>query len=203
MRLWIAAGSALLAALLSQGAQATGAETCAAIPAATDRLACYDALFQVTADADPARTGKWTLRTGVSPMTDQPTVFLSLDSENAIPAPEGRFGPGVLRLRCQENTTAAFMTFNDHLMADAEGHGRVEYRIDDRPMNRVEMDANANALSLGLWNGRRSIPWITSLLGHDRLVVRATPPGESALTLTFDIGGLDAAIVDLRDTCGW
>ncbi|TNC63538.1 type VI secretion system-associated protein TagO [Rubellimicrobium roseum] len=203
-------GPAVLAALLATTpvAGATETEGCAAIAADAERLACFDAQFGERVHADegaalPADTGRWTIRTGVSPMTDETSVFLGLDSQNPIPSPFGGIAPGVLMLRCQENTTAAFVSFNDNVMADLQGQGRVEYRIDDQPMARLGMSASPNGLALGLWTGGRSIPWITSLIGHERLALRATPLRASPLTLTFDLSGLEAAIVGLRETCGW
>jgi type VI secretion system protein VasI len=56
--------------------------------------------------------------------------------------------------------------------------------------------------SLGLWNEAASIPLIKSLFGAERLLVRARPYSEDAVTAEFAIGGLEDAAKPLREACG-
>ncbi|MFC2970160.1 type VI secretion system-associated protein TagO [Acidimangrovimonas pyrenivorans] len=211
----------LVACILAAAPGHADPRDCAKIANDTVRLACYDAIFgkpkdgtedksvsAPSSDTDPAAdagdTGKWQMRTDTSKMTDQKSVFLSLESENDVP---GRFGggggPATLVLRCMENTTALLFSMNNQFMADIQGYGRVEYRIDDQKMGRVNMNESTDNSMLGLWSGGRSIPFIKKLMGHDRLVLRATPYNENTYTVSFDIKGLDNAIGELRQTCHW
>lgn len=177
-------------------------------PAITDdalRLACFDEAF-TKAETPPAKAddiGKWYKTVDKSELTDETTVSLMLISDDTI---KGRFkeaGPANLFIRCKENTTAAFFVFNDLFMSDIQGRGKVEYRIGSQPMASVSTDVSTDNTALGLWSGGRSIPFVKKLIGHEKLIIRATPHSESPVTATFDIRGIDNAIAQLRETCGW
>jgi type VI secretion system protein VasI len=185
-------------------------DRCGALSNETARLACYDQLFaQVSSEADlsldpieQTNTGSWDVEVNASVMTDDRNIFAWLSSSNTLPARFGGRGPARMLVRCRENTTALMLMFNDHHMADLQSYGRVEYRIDDRAMQRVNMTESTDNKALGLWQGNRSIPFIKAMLGHDQLIVRATPFSGSPLTATFPIEGIDNALIEVRETCG-
>lgn len=147
--------------------------------------------------------GKWIVKTDVSSLTDDKNIFLSLLSENEVPGPYGGRGNGVIWIRCMENTKAVLIAFNDHFMSDNAGGGRVEYRLDDALATHSNFRESNDNKALGLWNGGSSIPFIKKMLGKKQLIVRATPFSDSAVTLTFDIAGIDNAIGSVRETCDW
>lgn len=180
-------------------------EECVSIKDDSQRLACYDtANGNLVQEIQSAAFGKWSKSTDVSPMTDEKTVFLVLESDDFIPDRFGRgAGPVTMYLRCKENTTSAFFVFNGNFMSDVQGYGRIEYRLDEQSMTSVNTDASTSNEVLGLWSGRRSIPFIKRMIGSERMVLRATPFNESAITVTFDTRGLQDALVELRDTCNW
>ena len=216
--------SGILWVFFTTAAQA-GPDACLQFSDDAIRLACYDVAMGYKADglgdgpASPATpttngdeppaptkapdTGKWQMRRDISQLTDEKYVFVTTKSNETIPGRFGSAGNARLSLRCMENTTAVILTMNDHFMADIQGYGRVEYRLDDRAMQRVSMTESTDNSALGLWRGGSAIPFIKSLFGHQRLVVRATPFNESALTVTFDISGVEAATAELRETCHW
>lgn len=190
--------SAEAAAADAEAAAATAlAEAAAAEAAALEEAPTAESVEPVV------DTGNWGISVDQSPLTDDKTVILRVTSENTIRGRYGSSGRGFLLIRCMENTTSAYIGFNDQFMSDIQGYGRVEYRIDDDTMRRINMSASTDNMVLGLWNGGRSIPWVKQLIGHDQLIVRATPFNESASTMTFDISGLDQAITELRQTCSW
>ncbi len=180
-------------------------EECKTITDDSARLSCYDVAFGAleTDTVAVEDNGKWIVRTDVSPLTDDKNVFLSLQSENEVPGKYGGRGKGVIWLRCMENTTAVLINFNNHFMSDHAGGGTVEFRRDDSPLYKSRMNESNDNSSLGLWNGGNAIPFIKGLLGTNQLIVRATPFSESAITLTFDVTGVDNAITELRETCSW
>ena len=191
--------------------------SCAKLTTDATRLACYDALFgkpDTSASTSAAaandlpqptttKPDNWMVATDKSKMTDQKNVYLAVNSDNAIPGTYGGSGPAQLTLRCQENTTSAILSVNDHFLSDIQGYGDVEYRIDKEKMHTAYMGASTDNTALGLWNGGSAIPFIRQLMGHHRLVVRVTPYNESPVEATFDISGLDAVLPDLRRTCHW
>ena len=178
-------------------------EDCARIAENNARLACYDNLFGVTASRPAPTQSKWRKDIRENKMTDTRDVFLTLESDDTIPGRFSGAAHGRLYLRCMENTTAAQFSVGDHFLADIQGYGRVEYRIDDAPMRKRNFSESTDNSTLGLWSGSRAIPFIKELLGHDHMIVRITPFNESPKTMTFTISGLDADIAELRSTCGW
>lgn len=212
-------------AFLPGTAGALGASDCAALTDFNARMACVrevGAAISETRDSraaardqrleDRAATAQewqahphplWRTSMSRSPLDDSPTVVLSRPSRNVISNSYGQAGPGMLVIRCRENTTSAYLTFNGHFMADIQGRGRVDYRVDQRPAGHRRMTVSTDNESLGAWSGNQSIPWIREMLDADQLYIRATPFNESPVSLTFDIRGLDEAIAPLRDACNW
>jgi type VI secretion system protein VasI len=58
-------------------------------------------------------------------------------------------------------------------------------------------------MALGLWNGNAAIPFIKKMMEHEKMVIRATPFSDSAVTAEYRISGLEEAIKPLRDACKW
>ena len=187
------------------GAPAFTQEKCRSISDDAARLACYDLENEASKPTiDTGNSlGKWQKHSDTSQLTDDKNVFLQLESDDPV---AGRFGgaePATLIIRCRENTTSAFFVFNDLFMADIQGYGTIDYRLDDAPMKKLRANASTDNSALGLWSGGSAIPFIKSMLGKNRLVVRATPFNESAITVSFSISGLDEAVKELRETCHW
>ncbi|MCV2881658.1 type VI secretion protein [Actibacterium sp. XHP0104] len=207
-----------LACILAAPAMADTPETCAAITANADRLACFDALFpaveatpntpvdapntpQATPPA-PAVNPRWVTSIKTSPLDDSTNVILL---NEALETNRGRFGRDTrfsLLIACRENTTSIWFHFGGHFMSDYQ-HGTVTYRLDKDPVQSKRLTESNNNEALGLWSGGSAIPFIKTLLGHDRLYLRATPHSESAMDAEFDISGLETAITPLREACNW
>ncbi len=149
-------------------------------------------------------TGDWELDVSTSSFDDSQTVVLALSSEDSVPA---RFGSSMvtprLILRCLENTTSMYFVIRGTFLADIQGYGQIDYRIDERPASQWSMQASTDNEALGLWRGSRAIPQIRSMFGGQHLTIRLTPFNESPLELNFSIAGLEAAITPLRESCSW
>jgi type VI secretion system protein VasI len=198
-------------------AMAEVGESCVGIEDAAVRLECFDEAYAgsglvadptVSTEAedepqDERDTGKWEIEFQVSQLDDSQGVFLWLESEQDVSGPYSQPGPLFLHLRCFENTTSAVFYFNDHFMSSIQGYGRIQYRIDDRDSSTIDTEESTNNMALGLWQGRRAIPWIKEILDGEQLIVRATPFNGSMIEATFDIRGTAAAVDELRSTCGW
>lgn len=182
-------------------------ESCAAIDDGGERLVCYDSIFRTKTTVDTPPTGtptKWQVTTAQSKIDDSKGVFLYIESDDDIP---GKYGgqraKASMVIRCMEGTTAMTLQFADHFMADNNGYGDVTFRVDDKKAITKGLDESTDNSALGLFNGGSSIPFIRSLFGANRLIVRATPFNESALTVTYSIAGLEETIKPLRETCKW
>ena len=88
-------------------------------------------------------------------------------------------------------------------MADIQGKGRITYRLDSEDAARHTFRESNDNQALGLWSGGQAIPFIKGMLGHDRMLIRATPFSDSTVTGEFNIAGLDEAIKPLREACNW
>lgn len=153
--------------------------------------------------ASPRDTGRWQVKEDVSAFDDSKSVFMSVNSTTMITGQFGPSGPATLQVRCMENSTSVFIWMNDNFLADIQGYGRVEFRIDDRSADAVSMEVSTDNKALGLWSGGRAIPFIQSLFGGETIVFRVTPFNESPIEFSVPIGGLEQAIQPLREACGW
>ncbi len=218
--------------MIGTQAIAQDASHCVAINDPNDRLNCFDQAFIDTAataasekpsgdcsgftDSDMKRgcemagslpriseETSWHVREERSKLDDSRSVFISTESKEYLKDRFGSSDRAMLFIRCKENTTSAFITFAGHFMSDIQGYGRVDYRVDGRKASRSTMDASTDNKALGLWSGRKSIPFAKNLFDGSELYVRATPYSESAIEMTFPIDGLKEAITPLRDACNW
>lgn len=181
----------------NSGSKSTPAPaTRAAVPAAT-------APTQVAQAIAPIPGVQWRVQTDTSAIDDSKSVYLQVTSDNDIPGKYGGMGPATLLIRCMENTTSVMLKFNDHFMADIQGYGDVTYRIDERKAAKRGFEESTDHEWLGLWNGGAAIPFIKTMLGGEKMIVRATPFSESAIEATFRIGGLEEKIEPLRSACSW
>jgi type VI secretion system protein VasI len=181
---------------------------CAALDDDKLRLACYDEAHRGAA-AGPPGEGKWRVTQQVSKIDDSPEVFVAVEAADPLPGPEGRTSTGILMISCREGNTDVFLNFGEHAMtpkdagAARDAVATVTTRVDKNRARRIAMRPSRDRKALGLWSGRRAIPFVKDMLGATRLFVRASPPDEAALDMEFEIAGLDAAVKPLRQACRW
>lgn len=147
--------------------------------------------------------GNWLVTEDRSAFDDSRTVVLSLASDAPIRSQFGAPGPARLYLRCQENTTSLFLVLNDLFLADIQGFGAVDYRVDEAAAGAVQMTSSTDNKALGLWEGGKAIAFIKKLMAGKSVVFRATPYNDSPVEFSFTLAGLDAASLPLQEACGW
>jgi type VI secretion system protein VasI len=179
-------------------------QECLEIENSLDRLSCYDK----EAGYDPGVTettvgsGNWTVTSETSKMDDSTNVFLSLTSDEQTNCPY-KSGPHSLHMACRENQTNLWIYFGDCFMSSIQGRGKVTYRLDsDSATSKNFRESNDN-MALGLWSGGRAIPFIKQMLGHEKMIVRATPFSDRTVTADYTIDGLEEAVKPLREACNW
>lgn len=186
---------------------------CSAIEDSVKRLDCFDSLTskeqaKKNKEAEeklgsPQPIDSWDIRIEQSPVDDSKTVILRSAAKDKVPGKYGRGAVPFLYLRCLQNTTAAYIHFDDYFMADIQGYGKVTFRVDKNKPFSKNLTASTNSKSLGLWRGGGSIPFIKQLFGGESLLIQATPYSDSAITFTVDISGIEEAVKPLREACGW
>jgi type VI secretion system protein VasI len=142
----------------------------------------------------------WLVSNDVSEFDDTKSVYLTVSSEDMVPNRYGGYERPTFTLRCMEGTTAAVVDWSLYL---GIGDTRIEYRLDDAPVQTRTWNISNNSEAVGLWRGGTSIPFIRSLEGKERILFRVVPYGENAVTATFDIRGLDQHLDQLRQACNW
>lgn len=196
----------IIATVIMAGVAPAMAADCLKIDNDLDRLACYDREAGRTPSAStlPQSAGKWVVRRETSKLTDQPTVVMSIDSDEVVDCGWNRGQKIGLVLRCMENKTVLYFSTGCHMTASQyNDYGNITYRLDDEKARTVGGDASTDNRALGLWNGGKSIPVIKQMYGRKQMIVRMTPYSESPFTATFDISGAEEASKPLREACGW
>jgi type VI secretion system protein VasI len=192
----------IIATVIMAGVGPAMAADCLKIDNDLDRLACYDREAGRTPSAStlPQSAGKWVVRRETSKLTDQPTVVMSIDSDEVVDCGWNRGQKIGLVLRCMENKTVLYFSTGCHMTASQyNDYGNITYRLDDEKARTVSGDASTDNRALGLWNGGKSIPVIKQMYGRKQMIVRMTPYSESPFTATFDISGAEEASKPLRE----
>lgn len=179
-------------------------ERCTGIENSLDRLACYDdeVGYNPTVEEEVVGSGDWLVRVETSQMDDSENVFLTLysDEQTNCPYKSGRHS---IHMACRENQTNLWVRFAGCFMSSIQGKGRVTYRLDTEQATTRNFRESNNNMALGLWSGGTAIPFIKKMIGHDQMIIRATPFSESAVTGEYNITGLEEAVQPLRDACNW
>jgi len=146
-------------------------------------------------------TGAWNIELDKNALTDRTDVFIGINANETIQCGYESTRP-TLYLRCTDNTTAALLV-TSCFMADIQGYGKVRYRVDDGPMHSRNFIERTDNMALGLWSFGRSTPFIKQLMGGQKLIMEYTPFNDIPKQSTFDIRGVDDALIPLREACGW
>lgn len=199
----------VILASLSGAGMATSQDlsSCTSIRDGIGRLACYDKVsgFVVGAPAPAAAvdTLHWSVLESTSPIDDSKNVIIRTSSKAGIVDQHGQRTNMTLAMACRENTTSMWIDFGGLFMSDIQGFGDLTFRVDTRKAQTKGLTASTDHKALGLWNGGSAIPFAKSLFEGEKLYVAATPYGESQVSDTFDVSGLEKVIEPLRAACRW
>lgn len=209
---WLASAIAMagLLAVSPLAAQQTSPERCALIGPATERLACYDGLFrsdQFTGDNEDEATprqGMWASGVEVSQIEGTERPFASLQSEQLIPAlPRGR-EPARMTILCLDETTVVQFAFAGYpLGTPTSNSGTLTIQFDRLPSRSQSLELNADRTALGFFTDAQAMTFLDQLLDAERMFVRAQPQGQRSATVSFQLEGIEQALVPVREACGW
>lgn len=202
MRRIVLAGLLILIGMPAIAAPDREMAACAATKDGVKRLACYDDLAKkrgAVAETTTTGAGKWTYSEKVSKIDDSVNAYLYVNSTEKVAGQIGKVQPS-LYITCREKKTSLYFNFDRFITT---GYAHPTIRIDREKARDYTMSVSTSNEAFGLWSGKKAIRFIKKLFGKDRLLVRVTPYGASAVTAEFEIGGLEAAIKPLRTACGW
>ena len=148
-------------------------------------------------------SGSWKVEKAKSKLDDSPSVFLHVLSKEQHPT----LFPGKayirIWLRCVEGITAAFFSFEGHIVNDINGGNVVDYRVDARKAKKAALSVSTNREALGYFQSASARKFIEDLYDAKTLVMRTKPYDEGPLEAEFDIEGLREAAAPLRAACNW
>lgn len=171
----------------------------------TERLQCYDektgfvAVIETAEDEAIEDGSQWSLETETSALDGRTDVWLRVTSENTQPNQIGRATRAHFWVRCMQNRTNAFITFESYTSRNQQ----VRYKLDDKPIQSVWMETMDGGLGIGIWSGNRAIPFVRGLFGASEMVVGYASFSDRNLEFTFDISGLRQRIEVLAESCEW
>lgn len=183
---------------------ANDAHHCSAIEGKEERLQCFDTAFPEKHDAKvDANRPNWEVSEEINKLDDSTITALFTKSNETISDRLGQQRRATLFIRCEDDLTSLYIHFPGHHMADVNGHGTVDYRVDKNSAQKVRMTASNNHEALGLWYGGVAKPFIKKIMGGKLLFVRATPYSEAPIDMTFTIAGLNETIEIISEACYW
>jgi len=183
-------------------------EECASIERPLTRLSCYDGIMgqkSLQNESLPTDGNGWKLETELNKLTNFENLTLQLASNEKIKVQYANPVEANLTIGCINNNTSFVIWFGGNYMSEIGDFGIVDYRIGDQPADSVRMTSTAENRALALERGVVAIPFVSSLLEHDTLLISARPINydDGTVVATFNISGLDDAIIPLRRACSW
>ena len=139
------------------------------------------------ADSNVISTGRWQVYTA---SIEEPMGEMYLAR---LVASEGGRRPAALFLRCWQGKTSAFVNWRESLGTSFLTNTReVSYRIGDNDSVQDGWSVSTNEEAVF---APEPIKFIQSMIGEDTLSMRVWPRDGDPLNATFDITGVDAAIL--------
>lgn len=190
-------------------AMAQDVKLCHGIKRWTERLECYDKATGYTSEritdsvsmkVESGPSGhQWVREDKASSLDGRRDVWLSVPSTNTQPNQIGNAETARLWVRCMQNTTNAFITFNDY----TPDNQTVRYKLDDDPVQTIWMVHMQGGKGVGLWTGGKAIPFVRKMFDRETMVVGYKSFNNQNLEFRFDISGLRKHIDPLASSCNW
>lgn len=184
-------------------------ERCAMIGPATERLVCYDGLYRnydlaSGSVADQDEVGFWASGIEVSQISGTEVPFATLQSEQLIPAlPRGR-APARLAITCVDGKTSVQMMFAGQAMGTANSNSApITIQFDRQPGRSRSLLLSSDRNALVFYDNEAAIEFIGQLQEAEKLFIRVQPQQQRSLTVSFNLQGLDEALMPVREVCGW
>ena len=175
---------------------------CASEKSDAMRLVCFDSLAtklgvdKVKSKALPSKS-KWHVREDRSPIDDSVNITMSLASNDKVRSGYKNVQPRLF-VRCSENKTNVFITWNLYLGLDKT---QMLTRFDKQKATTSTWSLSTDNKAVFVRGG--DIDFAKKLIQHKKLLTQITPYNESPVMATFDLSGLGEDIKPLRKACGW
>jgi hypothetical protein len=163
----------------------------------TGVIACEGPAAPAGSAAPVPDTGAWIVGPiEVDPVTDRRQAFLHLDAESGTTR-AGR--PIELWIACQGGSTELGVVWG--WMLGSDSLIEVDTRVGDGAITTEPWLRSTSGSSTSY--GGADTALIESLFGETRLAHRVRLEDGSLITAAFDITGIEKAVANVRETCGW
>jgi len=171
----------------------------------TDRLRCFNTLsFDVDAHSPTSNQKSdwitWSLYQQISPIDSNLTVNIHIDATKKLYKIDSL---PQLWIWCDQDVTSIYFDYNYTLFNEGDYIWNIGVRIDDGDLEWWELKVSSTQDSVGLWDGRSSIPFIRKLISANRLLVALSPEGLGEQISIFPLNGLHNAISPIQSACHW
>jgi type VI secretion system VasI family protein len=179
-------------------------EACQNLSVGAEREACFDkveklASLRAQLDGTPVG-GVWHMSQWTDDFTDEKAVRVFVPSTKDVYVRASRLSRPQLYIQCLGNRTSLYFEFGTSVAARAT---QVRLRLDDDRAYFKPFDASSDYSALGLWTGKKAVPFVKSMFGAKRLLIGFTPIGENAVQMAFDISEIESAVQPVRRMCNW
>jgi type VI secretion system protein VasI len=144
----------------------------------------------------PPNTGRWRIApTERDPISDKPTANITLSSTTG----RSQFDdPITLVIRCKDDEMDLYINWHQFVNNDSQ---EVELRLGNgTPVTRSWSNSTDYEATFYPSDPTQQIK---NMFGSTTLVARTTPYSSNTITATWDITGIENAIANVRDACGW
>ena len=140
----------------------------------------------------PEKKKGWEYSSSTSPIDDSKGHILRLEANEKTAT--GIFGnTPTLIIRHKEGETEVYINIGSYLGSDEIS---VVHRLDNNPPRTWDWGLSSDSKAIFYPSNER--PFILQMLKAKRLVIRLTPFGESPITSTFNLTGLDEALNPMK-----
>lgn len=140
--------------------------------------------------------GSWFYKSKVNKLTDS-TDVVAINSSKDIYVKQGTERSTSLVLRCNENSTDAYLSVTDYLGVDSP---QVTIRYDGGKPQKITWTPGEGGDSAFAPN---AVLFIKELSKHKKLVIGFEPYGSTMQIVEFDLAGIDNIAKKISDACNW
>ena len=180
---------------------------CQDIQMSMSRLRCYDDVLgdynldTLTLDGLSGDLGKWDIVSEKSNIADTVNVMLSLKSNTPIVTNRNQNLWPTMVIRCREGNIESYLVYHidiDKQRTVTEPRTAITTRFDRDAPTTVYWDLSGDKQAAFAPDPKT---FVETALKYNRLYTQVTPHQRSMIESTFDLRGLNNAIVPLRKVC--
>lgn len=180
---------------------------CSKVGRYMDRLSCYDNLVEhfklrqtgsgsIEIGSD---IGLWAVTSEVSPIDDIKTVYMKLNADTRVALKNGKSIRPTLVVECSVQHVHAYVYFSTYMGQNNQQKGVIE-RFDRRQPMQLYWDVSEDSYAL---YHPDAIRFIADMLKSNVLYVSAMPYKNPKIDVKFVTKGMEEAVKEIKDDCGW